>query len=79
MIEENAPRAIALGYFDGVHRGHQALMERAVERAKQIGGISSVFTFDQHPSSAMSGIPVPMLTAHGGARTKSNASAVWTR
>ena len=66
MIEENAPRAIALGYFDGVHRGHQALMERAVERAKQIGGISSVFTFDQHPSSAMSGIPVPMLTAHGG-------------
>ncbi len=66
MIEENAPRAIALGYFDGVHCGHQALMERAVQRAKEIGGISSVFTFDQHPSSAMSGIPVPMLTAHGG-------------
>ena len=66
MHIENRPRAIALGYFDGVHRGHQALMERAILRAKDIGGISSVFTFDQHPSSVMSGVPVPMLTAHAG-------------
>lgn len=33
MNIENPPRAIALGYFDGVHRGHMALMERAVLRA----------------------------------------------
>lgn len=66
MNIENPPRAIALGYFDGVHRGHQALMERAVLRAQEIGGISSVFTFDHHPSSVMSGIPVPMLTARAG-------------
>ena len=37
MQEYQKPRAIALGYFDGVHLGHQALMERAVERARQIG------------------------------------------
>ena len=30
MIDNTRPRAIALGYFDGVHRGHYALMERAV-------------------------------------------------
>ena len=40
MIEVTKPRAIALGYFDGVHLGHRALMQRAVERAKQIGGTS---------------------------------------
>lgn len=63
MNDKNTPRAIALGYFDGVHLGHKALMDKAVLRAKEIGGISSVFTFDQHPSSVMSGLAVPMLTA----------------
>ena len=29
MIEVTKPRAIALGYFDGVHLGHRALMQRA--------------------------------------------------
>lgn len=66
MKQENRPRAIALGYFDGVHLGHQALMQQAVQRAREIGGIASVFTFDQHPSSVMSGVQVPMLTANGG-------------
>ena len=58
------PRVIALGYFDGVHRGHQALMEKAVERAKQIGGTSAVFTFDVHPDSVVLGRQVPLLTAN---------------
>ena len=58
------PRVIALGYFDGVHRGHQALMEKAVERAKQIGGTSAVFTFDVHPDSVVLGHQVPLLTAN---------------
>ena len=51
MIEKDAKRAIALGYFDGVHRGHQALMDLAVKRAKENGAISSVFTFDTHPDT----------------------------
>ena len=55
MIEVTKPRAIALGYFDGVHLGHRALMQRAVERAKQIGGTSAVFTFDVHPDSVVMG------------------------
>lgn len=64
MQEYQKPRAIALGYFDGVHLGHQALMERAVERAKQIGATSAVFTFDVHPDSVVLGRQVPLLTAN---------------
>ena len=44
MKQHRPPRAIALGYFDGVHMGHRALMERAVQRAREIGGTSAVFT-----------------------------------
>ena len=64
MIEVTKPRAIALGYFDGVHLGHRALMQKAVERAKQIGGTSAVFTFDVHPDSVVMGRQVPLLTAN---------------
>lgn len=60
----SAPRAIALGYFDGVHLGHRALMQRAVERAAEIGGTSAVFTFDVHPDSIVLGRQVPLLTAN---------------
>ena len=63
MKQHKPPRAIALGYFDGVHMGHRALMQRAVQRAHEIGGISAVFTFDKHPSSVMTGRQVPLLTA----------------
>ena len=63
MKQHQPPRAIALGYFDGVHLGHRALMQRAVQRAHEIGGTSAVFTFDKHPSSVMSGRQVPLLTA----------------
>lgn len=41
--------AVAIGNFDGVHRGHAKLVERLVERALEIGGPSVVFTFDPHP------------------------------
>lgn len=58
------PRAIALGYFDGVHLGHRALMERAVQRAREIGGTSAVFTFDVHPDSVVLGRQVPLITAN---------------
>lgn len=63
MATNRPKRAIALGYFDGVHRGHQALMQHAVQRAHEIGGTSAVFTFDVHPASVISGVPTPLLTA----------------
>ncbi|MDO4287120.1 MAG: bifunctional riboflavin kinase/FAD synthetase [Eubacteriales bacterium] len=63
MIEKDAKRAIALGYFDGVHCGHQELMKLAVQRAKENGAVSSVFTFDVHPDTVITGQPVPLITS----------------
>lgn len=63
MSQNQPPRAIALGYFDGVHMGHRALMDRAVLRANEIGGVSAVFTFDKHPSTVVTGRSVPLLTS----------------
>lgn len=41
--------SIALGTFDGVHRGHQEIIETAVSEAKRRGIKSAVFTFNKHP------------------------------
>jgi riboflavin kinase / FMN adenylyltransferase len=40
---------VAVGNFDGVHRGHASLIERLVEWAKEVGGPAVVLTFDPHP------------------------------
>lgn len=39
------PMAVALGLFDGVHRGHRSLIELTIEKAKERGIKSAVFTF----------------------------------
>lgn len=54
-------RVIALGFFDGVHLGHQALMRRTVERAKEYGVRPSVISFDTHPDTFVRGVEVPLL------------------
>ena len=46
--------AVALGMFDGVHIGHQSIIRRAVELAKNVDGTSAVFTFQNHPLSLLS-------------------------
>lgn len=44
-----APLHLALGVFDGMHIGHQAVVERAVKAAAKDGGLAGVLTFDPHP------------------------------
>jgi riboflavin kinase/FMN adenylyltransferase len=46
---ETRPVVIAMGNFDGVHLGHQAIINRAVERAGVRGGVSLALTFEPHP------------------------------
>jgi riboflavin kinase/FMN adenylyltransferase len=41
--------AVAIGNFDGVHRGHLEIVRRLLERARDVGGPAIVFTFDPHP------------------------------
>jgi len=43
------PLHLALGVFDGVHLGHQAVIARAVNAADRDGGLAGVLTFDPHP------------------------------
>ncbi|MFM8789269.1 MAG: hypothetical protein ACKOEI_05335 [Chthoniobacterales bacterium] len=43
------PVYLAIGIFDGVHRGHQALIDEAQADAKKTGGTAVVMTFEPHP------------------------------
>ncbi len=43
------PLHLALGVFDGLHIGHQAVITRAVEAAIKDGGLAGILTFDPHP------------------------------
>ena len=45
--------AIAVGNFDGVHRGHQALVAETVRQARQQAGPAVVVTFDPHPTQIL--------------------------
>ncbi|MDQ0161780.1 bifunctional riboflavin kinase/FAD synthetase [Aeribacillus alveayuensis] len=50
QINDFPPMAMALGYFDGVHKGHQKVILTAKELAKSQNLRSAVMTFDPHPS-----------------------------
>lgn len=50
-FELEGPSAVTLGKFDGVHRGHQKLVEIVKQKAEQLGLLSVLFTFDGIPLS----------------------------
>ena len=53
--------AVALGYFDGIHMGHRAVLERALSLAKEKDLVPAVLLFDIHPRKLVSGKVPPML------------------
>ena len=55
---------MTVGNFDGVHRGHQALVAQAVADARAVGGTAAVLTFDPHPSRVLAPerAPATLLT-----------------
>lgn len=53
----------ALGFFDGVHLGHQALLAACRDLAKQTGAKPGVLTFAGHPDTILSGHTPPFLNA----------------
>ncbi|MDR5695212.1 MAG: bifunctional riboflavin kinase/FAD synthetase [Armatimonadota bacterium] len=55
------PVFLALGMFDGVHRGHQHLVRSLLERSRRMGGFAVVSTFDPHPLKVLSSPSYPFL------------------
>ena len=55
---------IALGFFDGVHRGHGALLRKTAERARELGAIPAAFTFDRPPKEVVTGQPVYLINSN---------------
>lgn len=66
-------RVIALGFFDGVHLGHAALMQMTKRRAQERGVTPAVLTFDTHPDTLVKGVEVPLINSPEGARRSSAA------
>jgi len=61
------PLYLAIGVFDGVHLGHQAVIQRALEDARREGGTVVVVSFDPHPIRVLRPEHAPRLltsTAH---------------
>lgn len=56
-----APIVLAVGFFDGVHVGHQAIIRRAVTTARRLNGAAWILTFDAHPLKVISPESVPCL------------------
>lgn len=56
-------RVIALGFFDGVHLGHGALLRRTVEEAARRGCTPALFTYDRPPKEVVTGIPCPLINS----------------
>ena len=57
------PTVIALGFFDGVHRGHGALLRRTAEVACRLNATPAAFTFDRPPKEVVTGKPVPLINS----------------
>src|SRR5580698_7287779 len=52
---------LAIGFFDGVHLGHQQIIRQTIADARQHESVALVVTFDQHPSSVVAPQRVPPL------------------
>ncbi len=53
LAELPGPVFLAIGVFDGVHRGHQAVISTAAQHAEEAGGTAVVVTFDPHPAKIL--------------------------
>lgn len=60
QILDGKSTAVALGTFDGVHIGHQSIIQRAIDLAKEHDLLSVVYTFSNHPLAAIAPERVPM-------------------
>lgn len=75
------PTVVTIGNFDGVHRGHQALIGRALTLSRESGRPMVVLTFDPHPAKVLRGTVDHFLITPGELRMHwlAEAGAQWVR
>ena len=61
LLPDNRPVCLAIGFFDGVHLGHQQIIRQTLDNARQTGARALVLTFDRHPNTAVAPNRVPPL------------------
>lgn len=61
-IARDARSVLTTGTFDGVHIGHRAILTYLVDRARRVGGVPTLVSFDPHPREVIAGIRVPLLS-----------------
>src|SRR5918993_1452305 len=59
--EIGRPAVLTLGVFDGLHLGHQLIISRVVERARSLGAVPTVVTFDPPPRAVLHPESAPPL------------------
>lgn len=50
-------RAVTIGKFQAVHRGHRSLLDETASAARRLGSLATVLTFDRHPAEVLFGAP----------------------
>lgn len=68
--ESTTPVILAAGCFDGLHIGHAAVIQIAIDYARSIGGEAWVFTFDPHPAKVLSPDHAPPLIYTTGQQSR---------
>ena len=77
--EQGVPVILAAGCFDGLHIGHTAVIQQAIERARAIEGEAWVFTFDPHPAKVLMPDRAPPLIFTTEQQTRHLQEAVTAR
>src|SRR4051812_31141811 len=68
MVKGAVATLVVIGNFDGVHRGHQALLRSAAAGAKERGLTAKLLTFHPHPAIVLGRTPPPLLTTQARKR-----------
>lgn len=61
LQQRQKPIVLAAGFFDGVHRGHQKVLQAALAAAEKIQGEAWVMTFDPHPMKILRPERAPLI------------------
>ena len=61
LAEIPSPVVLAAGVFDGMHLGHRAVLETALEESRRIQATAVALTFDPHPATVLRPHAVPRL------------------